>query len=139
MAKEYPTHPLPSCNALVRAGDAVLLIQRGRPPFQGYWSLPGGGVEVGETLAEAVVREVREETGLLVEPTRFLGYADAINHDDAGRVQFHYVIMHFEARLLGGELCAGDDAQQARWVRPDEARQLPITDTVERALAWAGL
>lgn len=139
MAKEYPAHPIPACNALIRDGERVLLVLRGRPPFQGYWSLPGGGVEVGETLAEAVEREVREETGLLVESTRFLGYADAINLDGADRVQFHYVIMHFEARLLGGTLIAGDDAADVRWVTPTEARQLLITDTVERALAWAGL
>jgi ADP-ribose pyrophosphatase YjhB (NUDIX family) len=139
MAKEYPTHPIPSCNALVCDGERFLLIQRGRPPFQGYWSLPGGGVELGETIAQALVREVREETGLAVEPGRFLGYADAINHDAAGRVQFHYLIMHFEVQLIGGELQVGDDAADARWVTPAEARGLLITDTVERALAWAGL
>lgn len=139
MAKEYPSHPIPSCNALVRDGDRILLVLRGRPPLQGYWSLPGGGVELGESLAEAVIREVSEETGLRVEPTRFLGYADAINYDDAGRVQFHYVIMHFESRLLGGRLKAGDDAADVRWATPAEARQLQITDTVERALNWAGL
>lgn len=139
MAKEYPSHPIPSCNALIRDGERVLLIQRGRPPFQGYWSLPGGGVELGETLAEALVREVREETGLAVAPGRFLDYADAINHDEAGRVQFHYLIMHFEVHLIGGELQPGDDATDARWVTPAEARELMITDTVERALTWAGL
>lgn len=140
MAKEYPTHPIPGCNGLVRDGERILLIKRGRPPLQGYWSLPGGMVDLGETLAETVVREVREETGLEVEVTRFLGYADdAIDHDQAGRVQYHFLLMNFEARLLGGELLAGDDAQEARWVTPDEARQLQITDTVERALAWAGL
>lgn len=139
MAKEYPDHPIPSCNALICDGEQVLLVQRGRPPFQGYWSLPGGGVELGETLEQAVIREVREETGLLVEPIRCLGHADAINYDEAGRVQFHYVIMHFECQLLGGALNAADDAADVRWVTPAEARHLQITDTVERALDWAGL
>lgn len=139
MAKEYPSHPIPSCNALIRDGERILLVLRGRPPFQGYWSLPGGGVELGETLAEAVIREVREETGLLVEPIRSLGHADAINYDEAGRVQFHYLIMHFECQLLGGDLSAADDAADVRWASPAEARQLLITDTVERALTWAGL
>lgn len=139
MAKEYPAHPIPACNVLIRDGERLLLVQRGRQPFQGYWSLPGGGVELGETLAQAVAREVLEETGLHVESTRYLGHLDAINLDEAERVQFHYVIMQFEARLLGGELKAGDDATAVRWVTPAEARQLLITDTVELALEWAGL
>lgn len=139
MAKEYPAHPLLGCNGLICDGERILLIKRGRPPLQGYWSLPGGMVDLGESLAQTVAREVREETGLIVEATRFLGYADAIDLDQSGRVQYHFVIMNFEVRLLGGELRAGDDAQEARWVTPSEARQLLITDTVERALDWAGL
>lgn len=139
MAKEYPAQPLLGCNGLVRDGERILLVKRGRPPLQGYWSLPGGMVDLGETLAQTVAREVREETGLIVEATRFLGYADAIDLDSAGRVQYHFVLMNFEVRLLGGELLAGDDAQEVRWVTALEARQLQITDTVERALEWAGL
>lgn len=139
MAKEYPANPLLGCNGLIRDGERILLVKRGRPPLQGYWSLPGGMVDLGETLAQTVAREVREETGLIVEATRFLGYADAIDLDQSGRVQYHFVLMNFEVRILGGELLAGDDAQEARWVTGSEARQLQITDTVERALAWAGL
>lgn len=137
MAREYPDHPLPSCHALVRSGERLLLVQRGRPPFEGRWSLPGGGMELGETVAETAVREVAEETGLQVKVTRFLGYADGIERDVAGRVRWHYVIMYVEASPVGGVLQAADDARDVRWVTEAEARQLPLTDAVERCLAWS--
>ncbi|HWI65459.1 MAG TPA: NUDIX hydrolase [Symbiobacteriaceae bacterium] len=139
MAREYPEHPLPSCHALVRDGERILLVQRGRPPFVGYWSLPGGGVELGETVEAAVVRELAEETGLHVQVTRFLGYADAIDRDEQDRVRRHYVILYVEAEVAGGQLHAGDDASSVRWMTVEEARRLPLTDSVERCLAWCGL
>lgn len=139
MARAYPAHPLPSCHALVRDGDRILLVRRARPPLVGQWGLPGGGVELGETVEQAVVREVREETGLQVEVSRFLGYVDAIERDDAQRVRYHYVISYFEAAVRGGELRAGDDASDVRWVTAAEARQMPLTDAVERCLTWCGL
>lgn len=139
MARAYMDFPLPSCHALVRDGERILLVQRGRPPFQGYWGLPGGGIELGETVSGALRREVREETGLDVAVGRFLGYADGIDHDDSGKVRYHYVIMYFEAEARGGSLSPSDDAAAVRWVTVAEARQLPLTDAVERTLAWAGL
>lgn len=139
MAREYPTHPLSSCHALVRAGEKILLVKRGRPPLQGYWGLPGGGVELGETLVGALTREVREETGLVVEPTRFLGYADAIERDHEDRVRWHYVISYFEAQVLAGELQPADDAAAAEWVTAPQARERLLTDSVARCLAWADL
>ncbi len=139
MAREYPEHPLPSCHALVRRGDQVLLVQRARPPFSGYLSLPGGGVELGETVEEALIREVAEETGFDVRITRFLGYANAIDRDAQARVQWHYVIFYFEAEIVGGEGGAGDDAAALKWLTPAEARSFPRTDSVERCFRWAGL
>lgn len=139
MARAYMDFPLPSCHALVRDGERILLVQRGRPPFQGYWGLPGGGIELGETVADALRREVREETGLEVAVGRFLGYADGIDYDESGKVRYHYVIMYFEAEARGGVLSPSDDAAAVRWVTVEEARQLPLTDAVERAIGWAGL
>jgi ADP-ribose pyrophosphatase YjhB (NUDIX family) len=139
MAREYPAHPLPSCHALIRDRDRILLVQRARAPFVGYWGLPGGGVELGETVEAAVIREVAEETGLQVKVTRCLGYADAIEPDPDGRIRWHYVILYFEAEPMGGELRPGDDAGAAEWVTVDRARQLQTTDAVERCLAWSGL
>lgn len=139
LAREYPEHPLPSCHALVRNGERILLVQRSRPPFAGCWSLPGGGVELGESIEEAARREVAEETGLQVAITRFLGYADGIERDADHRVRWHYVILYVEAIVMGGQLQPGDDAGAVRWLTAQEARQLPLTDAVERCLAWSGL
>lgn len=139
MARAYMNFPLPSCHALIRDGERILLVQRGRPPFEGYWGLPGGGIELGETVADALRREVREETGLDVAVGRFLGYADAIEHDEDGRVRYHYVIMYLEASVQGGSLTASDDAAAVRWVTVAEAREMLLTDAVERCIAWAGL
>jgi 8-oxo-dGTP diphosphatase len=139
MARAYTDYPLPSCHALIRSGDRVLLVQRARPPFQGYWGLPGGGVELGETVEAALRREVREETGLDVAITRFLGYLDGIDYDEQGRVRYHYVILHMEAEVTGGELKAGDDAAAARWMTAAEALQHPLTEGAQRCLQWAGL
>lgn len=137
LAREYPQHPLPSCHALVRADDRFLLVRRGRPPFAGHWGLPGGGVELGETVEEAVRREVREETGLDIAVTRLLGYADGLQHDAEGKVQWHYVILYLEAAVTGGELRPGDDAADVQWVSESEAGQLQLTDAVERCLVWS--
>lgn len=139
MAREYPDQPLPSCHALVRDGDRILLVKRARPPFAGYWSLPGGGIELGETVESAVLREVAEETGLQVSITRFLGYADAVQKDEQNRVRWHYVILYVEAGVVGGQLKPGDDAGDARWAEAAEVRRLQVTDSVERCLTWVGL
>ncbi len=140
MAREYPEHPQPSCHALVRSGDRVLLVRRARPPLEGYWGLPGGGVELGETVEDAVVREVKEETGLDVNVRRYLGYKDAIERDGAGRVRWHYVIHFFEAAVPEGAGLTptpSDDAAEARWFTPEELHDLPCTDSVALVLSWS--
>ncbi|MFZ5816536.1 MAG: NUDIX hydrolase [Bacillota bacterium] len=138
MARAYAGVPLPSCHALVREGERILLVKRARPPHVGCWSLPGGGVELGERVEEALQREVLEETGLEISVGRLLGYADAIDRDAEGRVRYHYVILYFEAKVEGGRLAPADDAAAVRWVTVAEARSLPLTDSVERAITWSG-
>jgi 8-oxo-dGTP diphosphatase len=138
MAREYPPYPLTSCHVLVREGNRILLVQRARPPFQGYWSLPGGGLELGETVEQGAIREVREETGLEVELTRFLGFRNAIERDSDERVRWHYTIFYFDGQVVGGSLCPGDDAAGVKWVSLPEVKQHQITDTVEACLQWLG-
>jgi ADP-ribose pyrophosphatase YjhB (NUDIX family) len=116
----------------------VLLVQRGAEPLKGHWSLPGGLVELGEELANAVAREVREETGLVVEPLELIELLDRIYREDE-RVRYHYVIADYLCRVTGGELLAASDADAVRWVEREEwaeesALQLdPITVRVIEA------
>ena len=120
-------NPVPAVAAFIRERDRVLLIRRGRPPAQGEWALPGGRVHAGETMAEALRRELLEETGLLVEicgPPMFV--FDSIHRDAAGRLMFHYVIIDFPARVVGGSLRAGDDATQAAWFTARELEHIVL-------------
>jgi ADP-ribose pyrophosphatase YjhB (NUDIX family) len=122
--------------------DRVLLVQRGREPGRGLWSVPGGHVELGEPLAAAVVREVREETGLDVEVGARVDVLERIGRDDAGRVTYHFLIVDYLVRVVGGTLEAAEDAADARFVSLDEIAQLPTTSglvpVLQRALALLG-
>ena len=131
----YPVHPRPSCHAVVSDGDRIVLIKRGGEPYRGWWGLPGGAVELGETVVEALRREVWEETGLEVEIDRFLTYKDAVNRDAADRVRFHYVILFFAARPVGGTLRARDDAADAVWVPWDQLPSYRLIPGTEQVLA----
>lgn len=111
--------PLVGVGAVVVEDSKVLLVLRGREPLKGQWSLPGGLVEVGESLHAGVVREVKEETGLIVEPVELIELLDRIHHD-GDRVRFHYVIADYLCRVTGGALQAADDADAVRWVEPAE-------------------
>jgi 8-oxo-dGTP diphosphatase len=113
------------------ANDRVLVIRRGRPPGEGLWSLPGGKLEAAETLAQAVAREVREETGLVVEVGPLACVVERMGDD------FHFVILDYLARSIGGTLAAGSDVTDARWVTDDELAALPHTDGLLAVLARA--
>ena len=114
--------------AIVVEGGRVLLVERGREPLQGTWSLPGGVVEAGERLACAIRREVREETGLEVDPVKMVEVFERIMLDDQGRTEYHYVLIDYLCRVTGGELCAGDDAARARWAAPGELASYRMTE-----------
>jgi 8-oxo-dGTP diphosphatase len=119
MQREFPDAPLVGVGAVVVDQGRVLLVQRGTEPLRGQWSLPGGLVECGESLSNAVAREVREETGLNVEPVELIELLDRI-YREGERVRYHYVIADYLCRVAGGELRAGSDAAQARWVERTE-------------------
>ncbi|MBE7543432.1 MAG: NUDIX hydrolase [Bryobacteraceae bacterium] len=115
-SRHYPARPLLGVGAVVFRGDEVLLIQRGKPPLEGWWTLPGGLVESGERLESAVVREVLEETGLLVRPTAIAAVFERIMPDIDGRTEYHYVIIDYLCELLSGTLAAASDVAAAEWV-----------------------
>jgi 8-oxo-dGTP diphosphatase len=130
--REFPELPLVGVGAIIIEGDRVLLVKRAHPPIQGQWSIPGGVLEVGEMVREAAVREAREETGLMVEPGDLLGVYDRILRDPEQRVQYHYVLIDFLCRPVGGELLAASDAAEVRWFRREELPQLQLAeDTLE--------
>jgi 8-oxo-dGTP diphosphatase len=119
MQREFPEAPLVGVGAVVAHEGRILLVQRATEPARGQWSLPGGLIELGEPLERAIVREVEEETGLIVEPVGLIELLDRI-YREGERVLYHYVIADFLCRVTGGELRAGSDAAQARWVERAE-------------------
>ena len=115
-------------------GVSALGPKRGMPSMAlaGEWSIPGGLLEVGETLHEAAIREAMEETGLSVEPLELLGVFDRVLRDPDGRIQYHYVLIDFLCRRTGGEALAGTDAEEVRWFSPDDLERLRLAaDTAE--------
>ena len=146
MEREYPAAPLVGVAAVVVRGDEILLVRRGREPLRGMWSLPGGLLELGETTADGVAREVLEETGVRVQPVEIVATIDRIMRDDAGRVRYHYVLVEWLCFVEGdykGELGCGDDADEAVWVKRSEISSVkfglvePTLGVIERALKLA--
>ena len=119
MQREFPETPLVGVGAVVVEAGRVLLVRRGREPLKGHWSLPGGVLEVGELLHAGVVHEVREETGLTVEPVELIELLDRI-HREGERVRYHYVIADYLCSVTGGDLKAASDAEAVRWVERAE-------------------
>lgn len=141
MSRKYPEKPLVGVGGVLFDGDAVLLVKRGRPPGKGIWAIPGGLVEVGESLAEAVAREMAEETGLEVEVGPLIDIYERCDRDEAGRPVYHYIIMDYLCRAVGGELAVGSDAAEVGWFTPNELDGLNIFQTardfIEKARGMA--
>ena len=132
--REYPENPRVAVGAIVITEGRVLLVKRSRPPSEGLWAIPGGRVELGETLQQAAEREIIEETGLTIRAGDPVYTFDVIERDDAGRIRFHYVIVDFMADYLSGKLNPSDDASEARWVTPEELEGLPMNETTRKVL-----
>ncbi len=120
MKREYPDRPIVGVGAVIVDAGRVLLVKRGAPPLMGAWSLPGGVVEIGETLRAAAEREAREETGLNIEAGEVLEVLDRIIPGENGRAQYHYVLIDFLCRVKGGELRAAEDAADVSWATQEE-------------------
>lgn len=126
--------------ALIIQDGRILLVERGREPLRGYWSLPGGAVKTGEKLEEALRREVREETGLEIGDLHLIEVFERLIPDGEGRAEYHYVLMDYFCQPTGGTLAAADDAAAAAWFAPQELAQLLVTEgtpaVIEKAFAW---
>ena len=137
-SRAYPDRPFVGVGAVIVDRGRVVLIKRRFEPLAGQWSLPGGAVDVGETLVECVAREMLEETGLVVDVGPVVEVFDRIIRDDGGRVQFHYVLVDYLCRPIGGELRAGSDVADAVYVDPADldgfALADPANDVIRRAL-----
>src|SRR5579863_2258042 len=143
MRRKYPKHPLVGVGALIftRSGrrGPILLVERAGEPLKGYWSLPGGLVETGESIEDAVRREVREETGLQVELLSRFDIFERIMRDAEGRAEYHYVLVDYICRVAGGAPRAGDDVSRLEWVQRPELRNYKLTEgtleAIERAFS----
>lgn len=137
-SREYPDSPRIGVGAVVLREGRVLLVRRGVAPANGLWAIPGGALELGETLREAAEREILEETGITIRAGEPVFTCDVCQRDDDGRVRFHYVIVDLAADYVSGKVMAADDALEARWVAPEEIEHLPATKTTLKLLRQIG-
>ena len=135
--RAYPDRPYLAVSAAIIRGGKVLVVRRARKPAQNLYSLPGGAVELGETMHEAVMREVREETQLEIEPVALAGQRDVIVRDAQGRIERHFVILCFAARWIAGEPVLNEELDDARWLKTGELAALPTTDGLAEIVAAA--
>ena len=127
MKRQYPDHPIAAVAAVVFDNqDRLLLVRRGKEPGKGSWGIPGGAVELGEKLDDAIKRELLEETGIEVDPVSMITTLDRVVQDDEGRTRFHYIIVEFLCRAGNGIPRAADDVDRALWVSLEEAKEYPL-------------
>jgi len=136
--RTYPAAPILAVSAAIVRDGRVLIVRRAaRAPAASLYTLPGGGVEAGETLVEAVTREVLEETALAIAPVALAGYREVIVRDDDGRVRRHFVILPFAARWVAGEPVLNDELTEALWLEPAAVEGLPTTAGLAGIIAEA--
>lgn len=134
MKREYPACPLVGVGAVIIQDGRVVTVKRASEPLKGRWSIPGGMLELGEKLRDGTAREALEETGLVVEVGEVLDVFDAIYADSSGLTQYHYVLIDFVCRPVGGELRADSDVSEVRWVREDELDSLKMTENTLKVI-----
>lgn len=135
--RRHPDRPVVGVGAIVVDGSRVVLVKRAHEPLKGEWSLPGGAVEVGETLTDAVAREVREETGLDVRVGPVVEVLERVHRESDGRVEFHYVLVDYVCTPIGGALVPASDTADARWVSFDEIGAYEVSATTVAVIAKA--
>ena len=126
--RRYPKRPILGVGAIVIRRGKVLLVERGKEPLKGWWSLPGGVLETGETLVEGVKREIREETGLEIAPRQVVEIFERIMRDAEGRPEYHYVLVDYLCSVRRGKLCAADDCSRAEWVPRERLATVRLTE-----------
>ena len=135
--RTYPQRPFLAVSAAIFRNGKVLVVRRARKPALNLYTLPGGAVEAGETLVEAAIREVREETSLSIEPVALAGHREVIARDDEGKVERHFVILCFASRWLAGEPVLSDELDDLRWVDPSELGNYRTTDGLAEIVTTA--
>ena len=137
MRREYPDQPIVAVGAAVCHDGQVLIVQRGRSPSKGVWTVPGGAVHLGETMKEAVAREIREECAIEVQVDEVVGILDNVIRDEDGRVRYHYAIVDFAARYVNGVLRPNDELMDAAWITPDQFDTYGVPDKAREVILKA--
>jgi 8-oxo-dGTP diphosphatase len=135
--REYPERPIVGVGGVVLSNGRALLIKRAGPPLAGQWSIPGGMLELGETLVEAVQRELAEETGLVVRVLELVEVFERIEFDAARRARYHFVVLDYLCEATGGEARAGSDVSDTAWAAPSEFASYGLTETATRVIEKA--
>jgi 8-oxo-dGTP diphosphatase len=136
-SREYPDRPMVGVGGVVISNGRALLIRRGGPPLEGQWSIPGGMLEVGETLIEGVRRELAEETGIEVRVGALIEVFERINPDAEGKTRYHFVVLDYLCQAIRGEARAGSDVTDVAWATPLELEKYSLTETATRVILKA--
>lgn len=137
MHRDYPDRPLLGVGAIIVQNERILLARRANPPLQNEWSIPGGLVETGETVKQALVREAREETGLEIEPVKLVEVFERILRDKEARVQYHFVLIDYLCRVVSGEARASSDVSELVWVAANELESYSVAEETCRVIRRA--